>query len=551
MLPPPDFEALVQRLEEGRRTSSQMLLFLGRACGRYAGAPDLVDLANQALALLEPDRPSAPSTAPLDQRRLKELQRALVTAFPSRAQLEQMVSYGAGLGVALSEIATERSLTGTVEALIEWAKSTNRLDALVTAATTYNPGNAALRAVTSRDARRGEDASPAILQEFRDRFRELSGLERYSLLQTIYRRIPVPPFYLDLARLVKAGYVRHVLTTNTDSLFEQALESIGLVRDVGFEVILLGTVTSREALDKLDAPASTPLIFKLHGDITQGEFGVTPDEIDYAVNAAKRFIRNELQGDLTIVGYEGESQPVNDWLARSPGDVWWVCTQLTDGVTLPTNAKWLQLSPVDFFGALAARLLTLRAPVAAPSAARHRARSAALESAVDGPLESAVAFSAPPPEPSEYQLLHQEIERLRSEARSLEQPASDSGTALQRQEQAAQRRRRIRELEDQLRALPAARDQILQLLDRVQQSVAEAEHPADESVPLDPATREYFAGQMQTLREQYKSGQPNPHVVSAALGAALVLAERLGPSVIDPQDAQELAAFGPTIVGRS
>ena len=56
---------------------------------------------------------------------------------------------------------------------------------------------------------------------------------------------------------------------------------------------------------------------------------------------------------------------------------------------------------------------------------------------------------------------------------------------------------------------------------------------------------------MNTLRDQYKSGQPNANVVSAALGAALVLAERLGPSVIDPQDVQTLAAFGPTVAGMS
>ena len=63
----------------------------------------------------------------------------------------------------------------------------------------------------------------------------------------------------------------------------------------------------------------------MHGDISQGEFGVTPDEIDYAVHRAKRFIRDELQGQATvIVGYEGESGPLNAWLARAPGEVWWV-----------------------------------------------------------------------------------------------------------------------------------------------------------------------------------------------------------------------------------
>ena len=98
--------------------------------------------------------------------------------------------------------------------------------------------------------------------------------------------------------------------------------------------------------------------------------------------------------------------------------------------------------------------------------------------------------------------------------------------------------------------MPATRATILELLDRVQQSVTEAEHQTDEAVRVDPVTTQYFAGQVNTLREQYRGGQPNAHVVSAALGAALVLAERLGPGVIDPLDVQALAAFGPTIAGR-
>ena len=47
----------------------------------------------------------------------------------------------------------------------------------------------------------------------------------------------MPAFYQDFARIIKAGYVRQILTTNIDSLIEQALESQGLARDVDFEVV--------------------------------------------------------------------------------------------------------------------------------------------------------------------------------------------------------------------------------------------------------------------------------------------------------------------------
>jgi hypothetical protein len=65
-----------------------------------------------------------------------------------------------------------------------------------------------------------------------------------------------------------------------------------------------------------------PLVLKMHGDISQ-EFGVTPDEIDYALHTAKRFIQDELQGEATvIVGCEGESGPsTTGWRGRP---AWWV-----------------------------------------------------------------------------------------------------------------------------------------------------------------------------------------------------------------------------------
>ena len=543
MLPPPDFDALAARLEYGRAASPPLLL-LGRACGRVAGTPTLEDLASQSLALLDPDREAAPSAMPVDQSRIKELKRAFLSAFPTAQALDQMLAYSTGLKLSPTSISDDATLADRVERLFHFAAADGQLDALVTAAAAYNPGNLALRDVQWRSTSLNAEASHALLAEFRERFRELSALERYSLLQTIYRRIPVPVFYQELSRLVKAGYVRHIITTNIDSLFEQALESVGLVRDVDFDVIPLGTETSRDALTDLDV--NRPLVLKLHGDISQGEFGVTPDEIDYAVHTAKRFIKDELQrAAIVVVGYEDESGPLNDWLARAMGEVWWVHADPPPNLISTANASWVPLGPADLFAALAARLLTLRAGSPPPGGRAADMAAPGLESI---PATRGARAESPPA--NERELLRLEIERLKSETVALGQLGS-AGSQLQRQEEIAQRRRRIGELEDQLRALPGARDEILQLLDRVRQSIVEAEHQTDQNGRVDSVTAEYFSGQVNTLREQYTSAQPNAHVVSATLGAALVLAERLGPSVVDPQDLQALAAFGPTLTARS
>jgi len=245
-----------------------------------------------------------------------------------------------------------------------------------------------------------------------------------------------------------------------------------------------------------------------------------------------------------IAGYEGESAPLNDWLARAYAEVWWTDTQAPTGVMASSGIRWLPLGPANLFTALAARLLTLRATSAPPPRASDP---------VGGGLESfevrpsgAVRIEPAVPQPTEHELLIQEIARLKSETLALGQ-SGGAGSPLQRQEEIAQRRRRIRELEDQLRALPDAQFHILELLDRVQQSVAEAARRSDGTTRVDPGTGEYLTGQLSTLRAQYAGGQPNADIVSAALGAALVVLERLGPSVVNPQDVQALAAFGPSL----
>ena len=101
--------------------------------------------------------------------------------------------------------------------------------------------------------------------------------------------------------------------------------------------------------------------------------------------------------------------------------------------------------------------------------------------------------------------------------------------------------RRIRELEDRLRALPDARHDLLQLLDRIEESIA----GGDAEAAVDAETRAYLLVQLAAVRIQLEAARPNAHVLSAALGAALVVADRLGPTVVNPQDVRALAAYGP------
>lgn len=82
----------------------------------------------------------------LDGPQLKRLQDALISAYPTRHDLERMVSYG--LGEHLSAHVRDENLEHIVFELLRWAQAQGRLEELMQAACSSNPGNQQLRRVT-------------------------------------------------------------------------------------------------------------------------------------------------------------------------------------------------------------------------------------------------------------------------------------------------------------------------------------------------------------------------------------------------------------------
>jgi hypothetical protein len=85
---------------------------------------------------------------PLTGPQYQALQNALLSAFPSRDTLAQMVRFQ--LGENLAVISEGGGLAATVFQLIQWAESQGRLAELVTGALQSNPGNPALRACAAQ-----------------------------------------------------------------------------------------------------------------------------------------------------------------------------------------------------------------------------------------------------------------------------------------------------------------------------------------------------------------------------------------------------------------
>src|SRR5689334_21765490 len=81
---------------------------------------------------------------PLSGSQFKQLQEALLSAFPTQSELAQMVQFG--LNQNLDAIAGTGRLADVVFQLIRWAEAQSRTVELVTIARDVNPGNLALRA---------------------------------------------------------------------------------------------------------------------------------------------------------------------------------------------------------------------------------------------------------------------------------------------------------------------------------------------------------------------------------------------------------------------
>ena len=272
------------------------------------------------------------------------------------------------------------------------------------------------------------------------------------------------------------------------------------------------------------------LIIKLHGDITQGEFGLAQDEIDHAVRAARRYIKDELDADLVMVGYEAESGPLNEWLARARSGFWWVDEEPSRIPMDPTHVRWVPLGVSDFFATLAPQLFTLRTMNARPrglprgpdGAARGHGRPGGdlgtRDSATrDRPPEGGRHHRRSPPPPAPLPCSGRSSRPSACAASASSRIGSALIPTSARPARAAGAHRAGRRRRGRCRARGWRRAYLLSQLAAVRSQI-EAAHPIRTSCP--------------------------------PRSARCSVADRLGPTVLNPQDIRALAGFGPSTLVR-
>src|SRR5215467_2950350 len=200
-------------------------------------------------------------------------------------------------------------------------------------------------------------------------------VERYKVLEPCYRSVPIPQFYRDLADLVIAGYVTDVLTTNVDTLLEQALDGAGLRRGSDYKLAVVGAhdTTATLGSSSQPPPASMSLqVVKLYGDIGQSVLPVGAESIEAALQDGRKLFKKQMAQDLIVVGHDlaDPPQPIDSWLARrSAGELWWVQPNpdrdriegLAGGKDVLLIESEDRATPDGFFGRLSLHLIRLPA----------------------------------------------------------------------------------------------------------------------------------------------------------------------------------------------
>ncbi|MBS0160200.1 MAG: SIR2 family protein [Nitrospira sp.] len=360
------------------------------------------------------------------------------------------------------------------------------------------------------------------------------------MLRSLYVNVPVPAFYRDVAALVRERYFPLIVTTNFDTLLEQALAQTG-VRSSDYKITTIGTRTFDAIL-----PSEEPLthIVKLHGDLAQDTAYVSPEQIDDALRTSRQWIKSDLVGDIIMVAHVVDNaDPINKWLAHgAQRELWWVSQESPP----PQATAWASvLRVIDgdlgrtgvFLSQLALRLLS-----APDSTANDPAEDLpSVESLLASPRERPILGD---------ETLEREIFRNQSLLYSLDQATSPRERNPDVQAQIVHQKRVIVKLEDRARARPDTQQRVLQALGSVLNSVANGATIGKGAIEV----VEYIRQQQDTLKQEFDKPKPNQIVVSAALGATLAVADRMltefGPEVISPDDVRRLAAFIPSAAGK-
>lgn len=158
---------------------------------------------------------------------------------------------------------------------------------------------------------------------FCDFLRKTGENERYDILSKYFEDMSPSPGYEALARLIKEGYFRLILTTNFDFMLEEALTRIGLVPNRDYFVCIVGKEREDSLVKNLEDESMIRIV-KLHGDYKTKILPFTEEETFAFGDELKKCLNRVTKEGVIFVGYSGMDRDVVMCLPHEGESMWWV-----------------------------------------------------------------------------------------------------------------------------------------------------------------------------------------------------------------------------------
>ncbi len=154
--------------------------------------------------------------------------------------------------------------------------------------------------------------------DFRDYLRQFAPHDRMLALQPLLQEPQHHTGYLALAQLIKQGYFGTILTTNIDSVLEDALFEVGF-KPSDFQLIVVERYIDEYVVQALESSTALPRIVKLRGSLRDSIIPDTFPDVFELRDGLRESVQRQLNQDLLVVGtleHEYELVQVLRWNSR-------------------------------------------------------------------------------------------------------------------------------------------------------------------------------------------------------------------------------------------
>jgi TIR domain len=141
----------------------------------------------------------------------------------------------------------------------------------------------------------------------------------------LFHALKPPPYRGEdelTAKLIKAGFFDTILTTNFDTLLEDACDSLGMKEPVDYGLFICGSDNSKT----LGKSSIGGQIVKTFGDFDSLNYKTVGNEFDIeADQQLKKFLESEMAKDIVVLGYDATwDKPIEQAFQRAGGMIWYV-----------------------------------------------------------------------------------------------------------------------------------------------------------------------------------------------------------------------------------